>query len=190
MIKNICVYCSSSSAVDKIYFEFTAKLAKNLCDNKMNLVYGGANIGLMGYLAENMKKFNGSVIGVIPESLKKYELEFKNADELIVTDDLRDRKKIMETKADGFIALPGGFGTIEELFEILTLKQLELNYKPVVIFNVNNFFTGLFKWLDIIFKEKFSKEICKKLYFMTDDIEEGIKYIKNYKYTELGKKWF
>ena len=135
MGRSICVFCASSSAVAEVYVDVARRLGRRLAERGDRLVYGGGNIGLMGTLATACHERGGYIVGVIPESLKDKELAYEAADELIVTQDMRGRKTIMEKNADAFIALPGGFGTLEELLEIITLRQLHYHDKPVVILN-------------------------------------------------------
>lgn len=188
--KNICVYCSSSEAVDIKYFNFTKKLAESIVKNSYDLVYGGANVGLMRCIAENVKKNGGKVTGIIPQSIYDKGLAFENLDKLIVTANMHERKAKMAELSEIFFALPGGFGTLEEVLEIITLKQLNYHNKPVVIFNQDNFYDGLLKQFEAFYDSKFSKEIYKKLYLITDDIDSAFNYIKNYKPIIVDKKWF
>ena len=124
MVKNVCVYCSSSSKIAPLYFDIADLLAKLLANNSMNLVYGGGDVGLMGKLARTVKENGGKVIGIIPKIFADKNIVFREADEMIITETMRERKRIMDEKSDAFIALPGGFGTLDELIEILSLKQL------------------------------------------------------------------
>jgi uncharacterized protein (TIGR00730 family) len=188
--KNICVYCSSSEAVDDKYFEITKRLAELIVKKSYNLVYGGANVGLMRCLAENVKKNNGKVIGVIPESIHNKGIGFENADEFYITEDMHKRKAKMAELSDSFIALPGGFGTVEELCEIITLKHLNYHQKAIVIINYDNFYLNLLKQFDEFYKHKFSKEICKQLYFVAENEITAINYIENYIPIVVDQKWF
>ncbi|MFA6547179.1 MAG: TIGR00730 family Rossman fold protein, partial [Limisphaerales bacterium] len=116
-MKSICVYCSSSSAVDARYVEAAVEFGTHLGRRGLTLVYGGASVGLMGQLAQAVHRGGGRVLGVIPQSLRDREIAYEAADELVVTRDLRERKAVMESRADAFVALPGGFGTLEEVLE-------------------------------------------------------------------------
>ncbi len=177
---NICVYCSSSQTIDKKYFRQATLLGKTIALKKHSLVYGGGKVGLMGEIALTVKQHKGQVIGVIPENLKERELAFQEADELIITKDIRERKKVMEEQADSFIALPGGFGTLEELLEIITLKQLNLHNKPIVLLNVDNFYDNLIKQFDLFYKENFAYDKFNKedIYHISQTVEEAINYIE------------
>jgi uncharacterized protein (TIGR00730 family) len=190
MEKLICVYCSSSDAVNPDFFNFTKELGKKIVENNYGLVYGGGNIGLMGALAQSVKQNNGKVVGVIPKALHEKGLSFKESDKLIIAKDLRDRKAIMEEYAHAFIGLPGGFGTLEEILEVLTLKQLKFHNKAIVFLSYRNFFKSLKELFNHIYTEKFAKEDYKKLYCFTDSIKETFEYIDQYKPVELSDKWY
>ena len=139
MKKNICVFCSSSDVIDKIYFKETEKLAIKIAEKNHTLVFGGSNVGLMKKLAETIKENSGASIGVIPQRILDNNLGCKLVDELIVTSDMNTRKAKLAELADVFIALPGGFGTLEELSEVITAKHLGYHNKPIVILNINGF---------------------------------------------------
>jgi len=188
--KTICVFCSSSDAVDKGYFTATRELGKKMAAEGYDLAYGGGAIGLMGELARTVQAGGRSVYGVIPDSLNLEGICYPDAEELIVTKDLRERKAIMEEKADAFIVLPGGFGTLEEVAEIITLKQLGLNNKPIVFLNTNGYFDTLIAFFETIFKESFAKSEFRGLYFITESVEDALNYIKDYKPFERPQKWF
>lgn len=188
--KNICVFSSSSDAVPRVFFEATKELGRLISQNGYTLVYGGAQVGLMGEVAKAVHDHNGYVIGVIPEKLNKAGITYKKTDELVITKDMRERKSFIENKSDAFIALPGGFGTLEELTEIITLKQLGYHNKPVVILNVDNYYSPLLKTFEHIYECKFAKIEYKQLYFVADNPESAIEYIKNYKPLNQVNKWF
>ncbi len=180
MIKSLCVFCSSSDQIEKIYFKSAKKIGHLMGKKNLSLVFGAGAIGLMGELAKQVKKYNCPVIGVIPDALNKDHIAFRESDEFIITQTMHQRKEIMFKKADAFLALPGGFGTLEELLEIITLKQLGYHNKPIVILNTNKFFNGLITQFMILYKEKFASKTNSSLYFVTDDEEEAINYIFNY----------
>lgn len=188
--QSICVYSSSSDAVDPCYFDIAARLGSLMAQRQYTLIYGGACIGLMGAVAKAVHEYKGKVTGVIPQSLSRYDITYDNADEMIVTDTLRQRKAIMEERAGAFIGLPGGFGTLEELLEILTLKQLQLHEKAIVIINTNGFYDDLLKLFERIYSEKFAKSMHRDLYFVTGDPVEALDYIQHYSPPEMPKKWF
>lgn len=154
-MKNICVYCGSSPGSRAEYAEGAKALARALVASNLGLVYGGSNLGLMGVVAEEVLAQGGTAIGVIPESLVTKELAHPALTELIVTRNMHERKAMMADLSDGFIALPGGLGTFEELFEILTWGQLSFHHKPVGVLNVNGYYDGLLSFLDHAHGEAF-----------------------------------
>lgn len=176
-INNICVYCSSSNTVDAIYKKAAVELGKQLAQKAIALVYGGANLGLMMQLAKSVKENNGKVIGILPHALK--ERGYHAIDQLIMVSDLRERKAMMQEHAQAFIALPGGFGTLDELVEIITLKQLGLHTKPIVILNVNNFYQKQIEQFNIMFEKNFAHSKDRELFFITQNTMEAIEHILN-----------
>jgi len=190
MKKNICVFCSSSDALKDIYFNTAIDVGKRIAENDDVLLFGGANVGLMRKLAFTVKEMNGKLIGVIPQKIKDNNLACEIVDELIVTPDMHSRKAKLEELADAFIAMPGGFGTLEELSEVLTLRHLGYHQKPIVILNINGFFDKLIDFYETIYNEKFAKPEYKRFYFVTKNSEEAFQYIENYKPEKDIKKWF
>ena len=186
----ICVFCSSSSAISEKYFQIAKKLGEIIALNNYELVYGGANVGLMKAISDAVIKNNGRVIGVIPEVIFNKGLADKNISQLIVTKNMSERKQKMTELSDAFIALPGGFGTLEELLEVITLKQLEEHLKPIVILNYDNFYNNLFKQFEVFYNSKFSKNIYRELYYISTNIEDSINYINNYQEKTIDSKWF
>jgi len=187
--KYICVYSSSSSVIGREYFEAARQLGTEMGKQDIGLIFGGGVVGLMGETARAVHDSGGRVVGVIPEVLNQKGIVYEYCDELIVTKELRERKAIMDEKADGFMALPGGFGTLEELLEIITLKQLRYHNKPIVVLNVNGFYDGLIDVFEKIIELKFAKVHCHDLYYVTCQIEEALKYIENYVPVEYNPKW-
>jgi|BioPla2DNA2_1021312.scaffolds.fasta_scaffold26913_3 uncharacterized protein (TIGR00730 family) len=187
--KYICVYSSSSTVIDKVYFEVARKLGVEMARKKYGLIFGGGMVGLMGETAKGIHQESGKVIGVIPEVLNKPGIVYSLCDELVVTETLRERKAIMDERSAGFIALPGGFGTLEELLEIITLKQLQYHNKPIVILNIQGFYDGLIEVFEKIIELKFAKNDCRQLYFVTEDVGEALDYIENYVPQECSSKW-
>ena len=162
-MNKICVFCGSKKGVDPSYKDMTRELGKIMAINDITLIYGGGGIGLMGILADEILKHNGKVIGVIPRFLSDKELGHKQISELILVDSMHERKQHMAELADAFIALPGGFGTLEELCEILTWRQLKLIRKPVGILNEKGFFNHLLSLFDHMIAEGFLKKEYKDL---------------------------
>lgn len=186
----ICVYCSSSNAVADIYFETAKNLGKLIGENQHSLVYGGANVGLMEQVAVSVKDCKGKITGIIPQKIHDKQLSSNHPDELIVTPTMDERKALMRDMSDAFIALPGGFGTLEEILEVITLKLLDYHRKPIVFINVDGFFNDLFCQFEKSYSENFAKENYRKLYATVDTSEEAMNYIINYRYEDMGPKWF
>ena len=189
-MKNICVFCSSSDAIDEIYNDEAKKLADLFIKKQLTLINGGAKVGMMTIMSEKIFKAKGKAIGIIPEIINDKGLACKSLTELIITKDMSSRKKLMSKMSDAFIALPGGFGTLEELMEVLTLKQLEVHKKPIVILNTNGFYTKLIEQFNVFFKNNFTKSDYSNLYYITNSSEDAINYILNYKHQNIESKWF
>lgn len=145
---NICVYCSASDTIDPVFFKMADELGTAIARRGDTLVWGGSSVGLMGTLARTVQANSGRVIGVIPQSLVDLEVAYNNADELFVVANMRERKAGMESRADAFLALPGGVGTMEEVFEIMAARSLKLLDKPLVILNYEHFYDPLVHLLD------------------------------------------
>lgn len=187
---NICVFCSSSNAVATAYFSHAEELGRLMANKDHQLVYGGANVGLMEHLAFAVKKDGGKITGVIPQKIHDRELASLHPDQLIVTASMDERKRKMREIADAFIALPGGFGTLEEILEVITLKQLDYHRKPIVFINTSGFFDFLLKQFDFSCEEKFAKENYRSLYEVVASPAEAIEYIENYVEMPIDSKWF
>lgn len=188
--KTICVYSSSSEAIDKNYFRAAEELGRVLANSKCPVVYGAGAIGLMGAMARAVHENGGTVTGVIPEELNRRGIVYEEADQLIVTKTMRERKQIMEDLADGFIVLPGGFGTLEEFLEILTLKQLRYHDKPIVVLDVNGFYRDLLAMFEHIYSEHFAKPDYREFYYVTADAADALDHIENYSPPKVMEKWF
>jgi uncharacterized protein (TIGR00730 family) len=169
MINRICVYCASSDKVDNIYFEAVAVLAKILVSNNIQVVYGGGATGLMGKLADEVIGHGGHVIGIMPNFMKDVEWAHKGIPEFHFVGDMAERKKKFLEMSDALIALPGGCGTLEELFEAITLKRLGLFTKPILILNINGFYDHLVAMLDKCIEEKFMSEKHREMWTILQD---------------------
>lgn len=187
---NICVFCSSSNAIDEIYFNDAERLGDLLGTRGHSLVNGGANVGLMEAVTIAARKSGARTIGIIPERMQEKNLVSNHAHEVEITSDMMARKERMRQMSDAFIALPGGFGTLEEILEVITLKQLDYHRKAVVFVNTGDFFSALFSQFERAFDEKFSKPDYRNLYFIASSPEEAISYIEDYKPGEVITKWF
>ncbi|MFI3137948.1 MAG: TIGR00730 family Rossman fold protein [Methylococcaceae bacterium] len=154
-MQRICVYCGSSSGKSSAYTAAAKQLGAELAKRNLALVYGGASIGIMGVIADAVMAHGGEVIGVIPQVLVEKEVSHAHLTELKIVNSMHERKALMAELADGFIALPGGLGTLEELFEILTWAQLGLHQKPCALLNVNHYYDALIAFLDQAVDEQF-----------------------------------
>lgn len=189
-MKNVCVYGSSSAVIDKTYLDAAYRLGELLAENGWGLVFGAGTMGMMGAAARGVHSKNGRVIGVIPEFMDIPGVPYEECDEYIVLQTMRERKQKMEDLSDAFIASAGGFGTFEELLEIVTLKQLKRHKKPVVILNTNGFFDELIAMFEKTVAQKFAKADALSVYTVAATPEEAVEAIKNYRYTDTQSKWF
>lgn len=180
-INYISVFCGSSEGNDPAIINIAKRLGKTFAEKDVTLVYGAAKIGVMGQLAQATLDYKGKVIGVIPEFLKLKEVVHLGLTELITTNNMHERKLRMSELADAFITLPGGFGTLEELFEIITWAQLGLHQKPIGLLNINGFYNNILKQLEIMVKNGFLKLENYELLLVDDTIEGLLKKLHNYK---------
>jgi cytokinin riboside 5'-monophosphate phosphoribohydrolase len=185
---NICVYCASSDAVAPVFFAAARTLGRRIAQRGDTLVYGGADVGLMGALARAVKAGGGRVIGVMPEQMTAEPLAFAGADEFIVTRDMRERKARMAALADAFLVLPGGFGTLEELAEVLVLRQLREHAKPIVLLNIQGFYGPLVALFEHYYREGFAKP-WRELYHVIDSVEGALDYFDHYEPAMPPRKW-
>ena len=177
---NICIYGSASNDIDKKYIEQTELLSKTLAKRGHSLVFGGGANGLMGAAARGFYSENAKIVGVVPKFFNVDGLLFENCDEMIRTDTMRQRKQIMDDRAEAFITTPGGIGTFEEFFEIITLKQLGQSKKPLVLFNIDGYFDPLRAMLENCVKGNFMPQATIDMCFFCDSIDEIVNYIENY----------
>lgn len=178
---NVAIYCGSSFGADKIYVESTKLLAQKLASNNIGIVYGGSIQGLMGVISNESMALNNSVIGVITHDLANKEIENKNISKLYKVDTINQRKEKMEELSDAFIALPGGYGTLEEITEVLCSAQIGYHKKPSVFYNINGYYNYFIKFLENCSQEGFiSKEFIDML-IISNDVDEIIEKIKSYK---------
>ncbi len=179
---NICVYGAASSLIDSCYTEAGKELGRRMAQRGHGLVFGGGSHGMMGALAEGVSEKSGYILGIIPEFFKEAEAEvsFNSCTDYIYTDTMRERKRLLEEKSDAFIVSPGGIGTLDEFFEILTLKQLGRHNKAIVLYNVNGFFDELEDMMTKSIEQKFITDDCKELYKVFSDIDEILDYIEGY----------
>lgn len=184
------VYASSSDAVDEPFRAVTRAFGYRIGERGDALVYGGTEVGLMGVLAESTREAGGHVTGVLPQLMADRGLADRECDELIVTDGMGDRKRAMYERADAFVALPGGFGTLEELLEVVTLKQLGYHDKPIVMLDVEGFWQPLLATFERLFELGFAKRDYERLWFVAPDLDALFEHVDTYRPGELPTKWF
>ena len=183
-LEKICVFCGSSEGNDIAISQAATELGKTFAEKEITLVYGAAKIGIMGVLAQSVLDHHGHVVGIIPEFLKKKEVVHLGLSELITTENMHERKLRMQQESDGFIALPGGMGTLEELFEILTWLQLGLHSKPVGLLNTNHFYDDLLQLLETMVRKGFLSMENYELLLVSDSIEKLLEKMEQFKSPE------
>ncbi len=176
---NIAVYCASSTQIKPAYFEAARCLGDIFVENHITLVYGAGNMGLMGEIADAMLAHRGQVIGVIPQFMVEQDWDHKGCTETIVTRDMHERKATIERISDAMVALPGGCGTFEELFECITWKQLGLHTKPIVILNTDGYYDNFVRCVDQMVEENFMRGIHRDLFSVVNTPEEVLSAILN-----------
>jgi len=186
----ICVYCSSSSALAPVYQQAASELGRLIGIRGHELVYGGSTTGTMGLLADAARQEGARVTGVIPERMVAYGIADQQADELIVTATMAERKEAMESRAEAFVALPGGFGTLEELLQVLTLKQLGYHDSPIAMVSVEGIYGSLLAYFEALYDAGFAKPAYRQLYCVTASPQEAIDHVESYRSADLPDKWF
>lgn len=183
----ICVYGAASSEIDESFVKAGEELGREMVEHGHSLVFGGGKNGMMGAVARGVSEKHGTIIGVAPKFFEENnaEISYPECSEFIHTETMRERKKILDEKSDAFIISPGGIGTFDEFFEILTLKQLGRHNKAIVIWNVNDYFKNLLNMMQISVMQKFITDDCTALYKVANSIEETLDYIENYDPTEI-----
>lgn len=188
-MKNLLLFCGSSKGNDPKIVEMASALGKYLAENNLRLIYGGGNVGLMGIIANAVMKNGGEVIGIIPEFLMVREVGHVDVTEFHVVKSMHERKALMCDKADLILAIPGGFGTFDELFEMLTWLQLGLHTKPIGLLNFDGFFDLLLKQLDLMVDKGFLRPSNRELILVDDQYESLITTLNNIK-MDVDTKWF
>jgi len=186
-MKSVTVFCGSSSGTDAIYMQTAFLLGQKLAKRNIELIYGGAKVGLMGAVADGALSHGGRVTGVLPGFLQNKEIAHENLTELIVVNSMHERKTKMNDLCEGIIALPGGFGTLEELFEILTWAQLGLHRKPVAVLNINGFYNDLLSCIQTMVDKGFLKPVNQKMLLVSNSIDDMLPRMENYQPTQVGK---
>ena len=186
-MKRVCVFCGSSMGYHPIYQKSAHDLGRHIAHENISLIYGGGSVGLMGVLADSVLANGGEVIGIIPRFLYEKEVGHDGISELIIVDSMHERKQKMAELSHGFIAMPGGIGTMEELFEIFTWAQLALIKKPVAVYNVNQFFDNILSFLVKMVQDGFIKDITVRSLIVSHNIRELIAKMEAFNYTETPK---
>ena len=182
---NICVYGASSNIIDDVYIKACEDLGTKMAERGHSLIFGAGDDGVMGASARGVYSKNGKIIGIAPSFFNVDGMIFENCTELIRPETMRERKKMLEEMSDAFIVAPGGIGTFDEFFEILTLKQLSRHTKAIAIFNVNHYYDELLGMMEKGMREDFIKEECRELYKVFDNIDEMLEYIENYEAVDM-----
>ena len=177
MIRNVAVFCASATGVNPVYKDAAEELGRSLARRNIGLIYGGSNSGLMKAVAEAALASNGKVIGVIPEVLVDLEVAHHGITELHVTSTMHTRKALIGEKADAFVALPGGFGTFEELFEVLAWHTLKLHSKPILLLNIHGFYDKLVVFLDHCVSEGMLKPKSRELLLVADTVDDALRQL-------------
>lgn len=178
---NICVFASSSNNLKEVFYKDASELGVLMGQNSMNIVYGGSRLGMMYACASKVKENGGQIIGVMPKRL--YDMGYGNSEdcaEFILTSGMRERKAKMDELSEGVIALAGGFGTLEEISEMIVQKQLGYNKKPIVLLNTDGFYENLINFFSAIIENNFAKSGTEELYYVAQTPKDAIDYIKEY----------
>jgi hypothetical protein len=189
-IQSVTVYCSSSSALEAHYNIAARDLGRAIAANGWRLVYGGNFVGLMAAVAQGCRDAGGKVTGITPQLMVDKGLSDTHADELVVTNDMRDRKAILEERGDAFVALPGGIGTYEEVFEIMVGRQLGYHDKPIVLLNIAGYYRPLLDMVEHGIAQKFIKAAARELFFVASTVEEAVEHLKKDVHRTVVDKWF
>lgn len=188
-MKNICVFCSSSNSLDEIFYKDARELGRLIGQAGFNFVYGGSTLGLMGAGAKSARANGAKVIGIMPEKLRDFGISEGDYDEFYVTKGMRERKAKLDELSDGVIALPGGFGTLEEISEIIVQKHLGYNNKPIVFLNTAGYYNNLIVFFNQIIDKNFAQKSMRNAYHIANTPQEAIDYIINYKPGRLPSKF-
>jgi uncharacterized protein (TIGR00730 family) len=186
-MKSITVFCGSSFGSDEIYKEQATLLGQTLAKRNIQLIYGGANVGLMGAVADGALSSGGKVIGVLPHFLQSKEIAHQQLTELVLVETMHERKTKMNELCNGVIVLPGGYGTLEEFFEMITWAQLGLHKKPIAILNIDGFYDDLINLVKTMVDKGFLKQINRDMLLISDTIDELLEMMSNYEAPTAGK---
>lgn len=186
-MRSVCVYCGSSHGARELYTEAARALGTALATTGRTLVYGGGNVGLMGVVADAALAARGKVIGVIPQPMVDKELAHHGLTELHIVGSMHERKALMAELSEGFIAMPGGIGTLEEMFEIWTWAQLGIHARPIGLLNVNGFYEPLVRFLDQLVTERFVRVENREMLAVAAEVPELLKQMEAYQPTNVPK---
>ena len=186
-MKKICVFCGSSMGSKEIYKIKSRELGEAFLKNKISLIYGGANVGLMKIIADTVLESGGEVIGIMPRSLVEKEVAHLGLTKMHITESMQERKIMMAEMSDAFIAMPGGLGTLDEVAEMLTYNQLRIHDKPIGLLNIEGYFNHLLKFLDHAVEEKFVREEHRNNIFISDNATELLEMLKEYQPVSIDK---
>lgn len=186
-MKSICVYCGSNAGAKPAYAERATALGRQIADNGLRLIYGGGNVGLMGIVANAVLEAGGTVTGVIPQQLADLEVAHRGLSELQVVGSMHERKMRMFELADGFVALPGGFGTMDEMFEMLTWRQLGIGNKPCAFLDVEAFYSPLIGMIDRMVEERFLHPAQREDIWHGVDIQQMLAWMRSYQPAQASK---
>jgi uncharacterized protein (TIGR00730 family) len=178
-LRKVCIFCASSPGIDRVFFDDAAILGKILAENKIQVVYGGGKAGLMGQLADTILSYGGSITGVIPHFMTRMNWAHPGVPEMVGVDTMFERKALMIKDVDAVIALPGGVGTLEELMEVITLKQLGQFLAPIIVLNTNGFYDHLSAFLEKMIREKFIREMHSGIWQFVNSPHEVLGAIRN-----------
>ncbi len=183
----ICVYGAASSEISEEFIKTGEELGRKMVEHGHSLVFGGGKNGMMGAVARGVAEKGGSILGISPKFFEESnsEISFTNCTEFIHTETMRERKRLLDESSDAFIISPGGIGTFDEFFEILTLKQLGRHNKAIVIFNIDGYFDNMLKMMQVSIEKRFITTDCIELYKVTNTVEETLSYIESYDATEI-----
>jgi uncharacterized protein (TIGR00730 family) len=181
MIQTVTVYCSSSNALAAHFYAAGAELGRAIAQNGWKLVFGGNTVGLMKTVADAVRAAGGKVVGITPQLFVDKGFGDNDCHELIVTQNMRDRKHALEQRGDSFVALPGGLGTFEEIFEIIVGKQLAVHNKPIVLLNTAGYWDPMLAMIDSAIEQKFIKPRARELFFVAADVPAAIEHLRSYR---------
>ena len=178
IVSSVCVFCGASNAIDKEFFDLGYQLGTKLAQEKFHMVYGAGDCGVMGASANGALEHGGTVTGIFPRVLEGLEAEHKTLTETIIVDDMHTRKMGMFDRSDAFIILPGGFGTMDETFEVITWKQLHTHDKPIILVNFKGYWDGWVKMTEHFIDNGFASQKTRTLYQVVDSVDEAIEALK------------